>query len=190
MRSGIRKIVTASSITAMGYPFDEPPASLPIDESTTAAYNTYALAKVAEEAMWAQLVHWEQDMSITSLRFTNVVAPGEYGTFAMAADPLNRRDLLFSYVDSRDGAAAVALALVQAAPGFEVYDIAASDTGSALPTAELVALHFPGVPVRAGLGEYETLMSIDKARRRLGYEPVHLWRDEYAAHQGRQRTHV
>jgi nucleoside-diphosphate-sugar epimerase len=77
----------------------------------------------------------------------------------------------------------VALALKHAEPGFEIYDVAASDTGSAIPTAELAALHFPGVPVRPGLSEFETLMSIDKARKRLGFEPEHLWRNEFALHQ-------
>ncbi|WP_426989302.1 hypothetical protein [Pseudarthrobacter sp. Y6] len=105
------------------------------------------MGKVAEEAMWAQLVRWEADLSISSLRFTNVVAPGDYGTFARASDPAYRLDLTFSYIDSRDGATAVALALEQSVPGFEVYDVAASDTGSAIPAAELAALHFPGVSV-------------------------------------------
>jgi nucleoside-diphosphate-sugar epimerase len=31
------------------------------------------------------------------------------------------------------------------------------------------------------LGEFETLMSIDKARERLGFEPKHLWREGFAA---------
>ncbi|BDZ54507.1 hypothetical protein GCM10025870_15800 [Agromyces marinus] len=106
---------------------------------------------------------------------------GEYGAFERAEDPDYRRDLLFSYVDSRDGAASVALALAAAEPGFEVYDIAASDTGSAVPSAELCAHHFPGVPVREGLGEFETLVSVDKARDRLGFVARHLWREEYAA---------
>jgi nucleoside-diphosphate-sugar epimerase len=183
MRAGVRTIVTASSITAMGFPFDEAPAALPVDETLTEANNTYGLGKVAEEAMWRQLVRWTPGFSITSLRFTNVVAPGEYGTFARASDPGYRRDLMFSYVDARDGAAAVALALEHAEPGFEVYDVAALDTGSAVPTAELCALHFPGVPVRPGLGEYETLVSVDKARERLGFVARHRWRDEYAAHE-------
>jgi nucleoside-diphosphate-sugar epimerase len=183
MRAGVRTIVTASSITAMGFPFDEAPAALPVDETLTEANNTYGLAKVAEEAMWRQLVRWSPGFSITSLRFTNVVGPGEYGTFARASDPGYRRDLLFSYVDARDGAAAVALALEDAEPGFEVYDVAAPDTGSAIPTTELCALHFPGVPVRPGLGEFETLVSVDKARERLGFVARHRWREEYAAHE-------
>jgi nucleoside-diphosphate-sugar epimerase len=31
--------------------------------------------------------------------------------------------------------------------------------------------------VRKSLGERETMLSIDKARRVLGYQPQHSWRD-------------
>jgi hypothetical protein len=34
------------------------------------------------------------------------------------------------------------------------------------------------VKVTKDLGEHETMLSIDKARRVLGYEPEHSWRDE------------
>jgi hypothetical protein len=40
---------------------------------------------------------------------------------------------------------------------------------------------FPGVEVRRSLGEHETLLCIDKARRVLGYEPEHSWRDSVGA---------
>ncbi len=40
-RAGIRTIVYASSITAMGFPFEEAPPALPVDETYTAANNTY-----------------------------------------------------------------------------------------------------------------------------------------------------
>jgi hypothetical protein len=36
---------------------------------------------------------------------------------------------------------------------------------------------YPGVEIRGGLGEFETLLSIAKARRLLGYEPEWSWRD-------------
>jgi len=45
------------------------------------------------------------------------------------------------------------------------------------PNSELLAEVFPGVEVRGDLGEHATLLSIDKARRVLGYEPQHSWRD-------------
>lgn len=179
LRAGIRAIVMASSITAMGFPFDEPPPYLPVDEDVTLANNTYGLGKVVEEAMAAQLVRWYPDLELTALRFTNVVAPGEYDSFVRAGDPAYRRSLLFSYVDARDGAAAVAQSLAHPETGLRVLSIAAPDTGSTIPTAELVATQFPGVPVRRSLGEFETLVSIDRARERIGYAPAHLWRDEY-----------
>ena len=37
---------------------------------------------------------------------------------------------------------------------------------------------FPGVEIRGDARADETLLSIDKARRVLGYEPQHSWRDE------------
>jgi UDP-glucose 4-epimerase len=45
------------------------------------------------------------------------------------------------------------------------------------PNAELVAEVFPGVEVRGELGVNDTLLSIEKARRLLGYDPKHSWRE-------------
>ena len=47
-------------------------------------------------------------------------------------------------------------------------------------TAELAAEVFPDVSLRRELGTHETLLSIDKARRELGYEPRYGWRDSAA----------
>ncbi|PJJ70687.1 nucleoside-diphosphate-sugar epimerase [Diaminobutyricimonas aerilata] len=178
-RAGIRTIVYASSITAAGFPFEDAPPYLPVDEQYTAANNTYALVKVMEAAMAGQLVRWAPEASFTALRFTNIVAAGDYGTFARAADPTYRRDLIGSYVDARDGALAVSLALRHARPGHEVFNIAAPDSGNAVPSAELAAAWFPGTPVREPLGEYESLFSTRKAQEVLGFRAEHLWRAEY-----------
>jgi nucleoside-diphosphate-sugar epimerase len=176
LRAGIRTIVTASSITAMGFPFDVAPPRLPVDETYTRAFNTYGLGKVLEEQMAAQLTGWHPDTSITALRFTNVVAEDEYDTFARAGDPDYRRDLLGSWVDARDGAAAVALALAAARPGFEVYNVAAPDSGIAAPSRDAAARWFPGTPVADDLGEFESLMSTRKIREQLGFAAAHDWR--------------
>jgi nucleoside-diphosphate-sugar epimerase len=175
-RAGIRTIVSASSITAMGFPFDEAPPALPVDESYSAANNTYGLVKVLEEAMVGQLVRWDPELSVTALRYTNVVDETEYGSFERAGDPAYRRDLIGSYVDARDGAQAVALALGAAAPGLEVYNVAAPDSGHSIPSAEVAALWFPGTPVADDLGEFESLMSTRKIRARLGFRAEHSWR--------------
>lgn len=182
LRAGIRTIVAASSITAMGFPFDEPPPYLPVDEEYTAANNTYGLAKVLEEAMFAQLVRWDRRVSITALRFTNVVGEDEYESFARASDPSYRRDLLGSYLDVRDGAELVALALRHARPGLETYVAAAPDSGLDIPSRDLASMWFPEVELRHPLGEYESLVSSEKARRELGFEARHLWRDANEEH--------
>ena len=41
---------------------------------------------------------------------------------------------------------------------------------------EVVKEFYPDVEVRGDLGEHDTLLSIDKARRLLGYEPAYGWR--------------
>jgi hypothetical protein len=44
------------------------------------------------------------------------------------------------------------------------------------PSADLMAEVFPDVELR-GVAEFGTLLSIDKARRLLSYEPAFSWRD-------------
>ncbi len=58
----------------------------------------------------------------------------------------------------------------------DVFIIANADTVMSTPNEELVRAVFPDVPVRRPLGEHDTMLSIEKARRVLGYEPVHGWR--------------
>ena len=41
---------------------------------------------------------------------------------------------------------------------------------------ELIAERFPGVPIKKEVGPNETHLSIEKARRVLGYEPQYSWR--------------
>ena len=56
------------------------------------------------------------------------------------------------------------------------------------PSRELLAEVFPDVPVRGEVGEFETLLSIAKARRVLGYEPAYSWRDAIAPRHTRRST--
>ncbi len=175
-RAGIRTIVLASSITAAGFPFDVAPPRLPVDEEYTSAHTTYGLGKVVEEAMAAQLVGWRHDLSITALRFTNVVAPDAYDTFERADEHDYRRDLVGSWVDARDGAEAVVLALRAAQPGFEVYNVAAPTSGTRAPSREVAERWFPGTPVAEDLGEFESLLSTRRIQDRLGFRARHDWR--------------
>ena len=179
-RLGIMNIVYASSETVLGLPFDVPPPYIPVDEEYDARPESmYSLVKHLEEQMAIELVRWHPGMSITALRFSNVMDPADYEAFpSFDADATLRKWNLWAYIDGRDGAQAVELALTNPPSGFERFIIASADTVMSRPNAELVAEVFPGVEVRGDLGEHDTMLSIDKARRLLGYEPRHSWRDE------------
>jgi nucleoside-diphosphate-sugar epimerase len=180
IRAGVRKIVWASSETVLGLPFDEAPPYVPVDEEYPPRPNsTYSLVKTLEEELARQLCRWHPDLSMTGLRFSNVMYPEDYAQFpSFDADVQSRRWNLWGYIDARDGAQAVRLALGHPVAGADVFIIANADTVMSRPNEELLAEVFPDTPVRRRVGPNETLLSIDKARRVLGYDPQHSWRDE------------
>jgi nucleoside-diphosphate-sugar epimerase len=180
--AGIRNIVWASSETLLGLPFDTPPPYAPLDEEYPVRPETaYSLAKALDEEMARHFCRWDPALKMIGLRFSNVMEPADYARFpSFDADPLVRKWNLWGYIDARDGAQAVRLALEHDSTGMDVFIIANADTVMSRSSADLMAEVFPGVPVRKALGTNETLLSIDKARRVLGYEPRHSWRDEVA----------
>lgn len=179
-RAGIKKIVYASSETVLGLPFDNEPPYIPVDEEYPARpESTYSLVKHLEETMAKELVRWDPELSITGFRFSNVMNPEDYAEFpSFDDDAMKRKWNLWGYIDGRDGGQAVAKALENAQPGFEAMIIAAADTVMSRPSADLAAEVFPNVRLAREVSGTETLLSIDKARRLLGYEPEHSWRDE------------
>ena len=179
IRLGITRIVTASSETVQGLPFDVPPPYIPVDEDYAARpESVYSLVKHLEETMEKELVRWHPEVSITALRFSNVMVPADYAEFSsFDADAAERKWNLWSYIDARDGAAVIARALESAPAGFDHFLIAAGDTVMSRPNAELVAEVFPDVEVRGELGVNASLFSTAKAQRLLGWVPRHTWRD-------------
>ncbi|MFI7546903.1 NAD-dependent epimerase/dehydratase family protein [Actinoplanes sp. NPDC049599] len=177
--AGITNVVWASSETVLGLPFTTPPPYIPVDEAYPARpESTYSLVKHLEETMAAQFCRWNPELKMIGLRFSNVMDPEDYAEFpSFDADPRSRSWNLWGYIDARDGAQAVRKALAYDTPGADVFVIANADTVMSRSSASLAAEVFPGVPVTKELGEHETLLSIDKARRVLGYEPEHSWRD-------------
>ena len=176
--NGIRNVVWASSETVLGLPFDEPPPYLPVDEEVPwRPETTYSLGKVLDEEMARHFCRWDPDLKMIGLRFSNVMEPADYAQFpAWNDDPAIRQWNLWSYIDARDGAQAVRRALEHEAAGMDVFIIANADTVMSRPNDELVRMTFPDVPIRRPLGEHDTLLSIEKARRVLGYAPAHGWR--------------
>jgi nucleoside-diphosphate-sugar epimerase len=178
VRLGVRRVVWASSETTLGLPFDEPPDYAPIDEQhELRPESSYALSKVLGEEAARQFNRWS-GIPIVGLRFSNIMEPSDYERFpTFWDDPQLRRWNLWSYVDATDAAQSVRRALEAERTGAEVFIIAAADTVMRRSSRELMAQCFPDVPVRNGIGEYETLLAIDKARSLLAYEPQFTWRE-------------
>jgi nucleoside-diphosphate-sugar epimerase len=176
--AGVKNVVWASSETVLGLPFTTPPPYIPVDEEyAPRPESTYSLVKTLEEEMAAQFCRWDPALKMIGLRFSNVMEPADYEAFpSYDADPRARSWNLWGYIDARDGAQAVRKALDHRTPGREIFIIANADTVMSRSSASLAAEVFPGVPVTKELAEHETLLSIDKARRVLGYEPEFSWR--------------
>jgi nucleoside-diphosphate-sugar epimerase len=179
VRAGITRVVWASSETIYGLPFTRtPPPAVPVTEDHTPVPESgYALAKVLCEKMASEMNRWNPGTKFIGLRISNILEERDYEqipSFWVDADL--RKWNLWSWVDARDVAQACRLGLEAEVVGADVFTIAASDTVMKTPNRELTASVYPGVPVDPGLGEFDTMLSIAKARRVLGYAPRHSWR--------------
>jgi nucleoside-diphosphate-sugar epimerase len=175
------RVVWASSETTLGLPFDTPPRYAPVDEEHyPVPTSTYALSKVASETIAGHIAEWS-GIPFVALRFSNIMAPGDYEWLAgFQGDPQARRWNLWGYIDQRDVAQSCRLALEAdpaAITGSPAFIIAAADTMMNRPSAELLAEVFPGVKLTRDVGEFGTLLAIDRAREVLGFNPEHSWRN-------------
>ncbi len=177
-RLGLRNVVWASSETVLGLPFDKPPPYIPVDEEYRGRPETvYSLSKHLGEEMAREYCRWDPTMKIVGLRFSNVMEIEDYQRFpSFEADKAGRKWNLWAYIDARDGAQAVRKALEFDQCGAETFIIANADGVMTTPNDELVAAYYPDVPFKAGGHPNETLLSIEKARRLLKYEPQFSWR--------------
>jgi nucleoside-diphosphate-sugar epimerase len=175
----LSRVVWASSETTLGLPFDVPPRYVPVDEDHYSfPTTTYALSKVASETIAEQIAAWS-GIPFLALRFSNILGPEDYRKFpSYWDDPHLRKWNLWSYIDIRDAAAACRLALEAPVERALSFVIAAADTVMDRPTSELLQTVFPEVPVKREVGEFESLLSGQRAREALGFEPQHSWRDD------------
>jgi nucleoside-diphosphate-sugar epimerase len=176
----ILNVVWASSETVLGLPFDEPPPYVPVDEEYVGRpQSAYSLAKWLDEQMAQQFCRWNPQLKMIGLRLSNVMEVHDYARFpSFDGDALARKWNLWGYIDARDAAQAIWRSLEYTGKGCEIFIIANADTVMSRSNQVLMAEVFPNVPFRREVGVNETLLSIDKARRILGYEPQFSWRNE------------
>ncbi len=177
--AGVKNVVFASSETVLGLPFENPPPYVPVDEEYFPRPETaYSLGKLLDETMAAQYCRWDPELKMVGLRFSNVMDVEDYKAFpGFDADPKLRKWNLWGYIDARDGAQAVRRGIEAEFKGFEPFIIANQDTVMSRSNMSLMAEVFPNVPHKRELSQNGTLLSIDKARRLLDYNPQHSWRN-------------
>jgi nucleoside-diphosphate-sugar epimerase len=177
----VKNVVWASSETVLGLPFDTPPPYVPIDEEYPGRpESAYSLSKLVGEEMAKQFCRWDPEMKIIGLRFSNIMEPDDYARFASFQDDARKRKWNFwGYIDARDAAQAIRLALEAKITGADVFIIANADTVMERDNQTLLREVFPGVPHKRSFDPNESLLAIEKARAILGYKPNHSWR-EYA----------
>jgi nucleoside-diphosphate-sugar epimerase len=175
----MRRVVWASSETVLGLPFDRPPDFAPIDETIEPRpESSYSLSKLVGETMAGQFAR-RTGIGFVGLRISNIMEVPDYALFPSYWDDAQlRRWNLWGYVDARDVAQAVRLALTAPVERAEICIVAAADTVMLRPSADLMAEVFPSVPLRRPVEGRDTLLAIDHARRLLGYEPAYRWQDE------------
>lgn len=192
---GVRRVVYAGSpsVNGWGRPGWQP-RYLPVDEAHPAQpWHAYHLSKLFGEQM-ADAFHRQTNGALrcVTVRPCFVVAPEEWTSAALSQgggtirdrldDPARAGLSLFNYVDARDAAQLFRLALEHAdLPDGEIFYAGAADALARAPLAELVPAIYPqAADMAKALTGTRPGVSIEKARRVLGYQPRYSWRTELA----------
>lgn len=178
---GVRRAVIASSINALGIPMNRHgvmPAYFPLDEDLPVDLeDAYSLSKFSDEI--TSTMAWRRwGIDVVAFRFPLVKAQPVLREVARAseADPMRAVREGWSYLDTRDAARAIHLALTRPVSGSHVIGLSAADTLMIRPTAELLAEFAPGVPLRRPIVAFDSAIDTARARELLGF------RAEYSVH--------
>ncbi|WP_046499925.1 NAD-dependent epimerase/dehydratase family protein [Streptomyces odonnellii] len=175
-RCGVRRVVAASSMAAVGLawsPVPQSPRYVPLDEEhPTLVQDPYGLSKIVLEET-ARATHRRYGTDIVCLRFpfTGTGQRLRLQLDAVRADPAAHRMDLWGWLDTRDAAEAVRRALETELSGCHVLQVTARDTSSPVPTAELMQRYHPGVPAFAELAGHGSLFDTGACARLLGFVP-------------------
>lgn len=197
--AGVKGVVFASTVAVYGMlhpskPYE--PRYFPIDEDLPVVpERNYATSKIIGEH-YLEAFTRSHGMDGVVLRLATVMNPGAENWRSIAANIDNPeqvfirdrsiREYLWQYVHVYDAVQAFDLAVqhLQRNPGmgFDVFNIGAAENASSVPSLELISRYFPDTPIvkdPRAFAELPTaaLYGIDKARRVLGFEPAHSWRD-------------
>ncbi len=183
---GVTRAVIASSINALGVPMNRHrimPAYFPIDEDLPIDLeDAYSLSKFSDEV--TSTMAWRRwGIDVVAFRFPLVNGQQMLREVAStwAADPTRAVREGWGYLDSRDAARAIYLALTRPLSGAHVIGLSAADTLLDAPTAELLAEFAPGVPLRRPIAGMDSAIDTTRARDLLGFRAHHSIHDRHDA---------
>jgi nucleoside-diphosphate-sugar epimerase len=178
----LKRLVWASSVFTLGW-IEAPdrywPEYVPVDEEhPLSPFEAYGLSKVVGEEIMAA-VSRRTELPIVSLRIMNVIQPGGYAAFPwpQPTRECGLRFVMWPYVDAHDAARSCRLALEANTTGHEAMFIAAADNRFDADTRKLLGELAPQVEIRGPLAGRSSVISIEKAKRLIGYEPEHGWQN-------------
>ena len=131
-----------------------------------------------EGAQLAVQSGWAKGMTVEELwdkRYRKVIQDPD-GEWPRPGPP-PPANVLWAVTDARDAVEALCLAVENTDIKHEVFNITGADTCSLTTTPELLAEHFPQVPVNGSLAGFSSLVAFDKATKMLGYKPKFTWRE-------------
>ncbi|HET6385378.1 MAG TPA: NAD(P)-dependent oxidoreductase [Armatimonadota bacterium] len=186
LEEGIRRVVSFSSVQALGNFMGFREADyLPIDDFCPRhPMSAYQLSKHLGEETCRSFSERHGIVTIC-IRPVGVVQPGAYTRRNSSPDPARGKMGYWSYVDVRDVCEATIRALTAENILHDSFLVAADDSHSVMPTAELVercCAHtpWPGVSRDDYFVDnpYRSLVDCAHAKQALGWRPRHSWRDE------------
>lgn len=140
--------------------------------------DSYAMSKVVNE-ITARSFQLRSGIDIYALRINNVIEPHEYAQNfpAFMANPALRRRNIFAYIDARDLGHMVDCCLRTDGLGYQVFNVSNDDMSVNITSDEVIARFYQGVPVKRQMKPNETFYANDKAKKMVGFNPRHSWRD-------------
>ena len=179
-RLGVKRVVSASSNAAVGWSYSERflPDYLPIDEDhPLKPENVYGLSKQIGETIARS--YTRKGVETVSLRPSGVVTPDELEQMRKEGGRRPTGFQAYSYIDARDLALAFRLAVEQPIPSDTILFVVAADSTVAEPLCDLYPRVMPEIGDKArSLTGTKGAYSNTRARKLLGWQPVHSWRHD------------